>query len=638
MRRKLIASRFINIFLLAVLCYLIFIFLFDRNQDISISEVTQISINEEDELFINTTGCRISSTAALSEFAKNFMDPIEPIVCQMAQLMIAETVGGRNYLKRNISESGLFSCCRVRRWKDVSCIYREFLRVDDAHNRYKSFMFFKLSERIRYLEVGAGQQNIRTWCWVDFGRIIFHDVLFFLPPPLKASNSSALKEKLSVMILGVDSISHMHYLRYFLQVADFIEHLPLPHTEFWGYNRIALNTYPNLMPLVSGLNVLEMEESCYNGRPNFDNCSFLWDEFKKAGYFTIFSEDTDTAGLFIYRKKGFKKQPTDIYMRPQMIEIESHSSYRTTLDQKCSGHRLYGDLYYEFVLKLIPHLRVPFFSFLWNMDGIHDYFPYAKFVDKEYLNILTRLYEEGVMEHTLILFMGDHGLRFDKFARTAPGQHEMSQPLLIAFYPEWMKKKFPLAMSNFQRNARRLITTFDLHETLKDVVNLDQLTDASVKNRTLYLEKSRGISLFLPIPEGRNCRSVEIPRHYCLCNELSTMSTHKSIVQEAARFAVDRINELIKPYPQCQKLKLMEIRAAYQAKDETRGDYKLSQILVRLRTTPGNGNFDATIVTTLLNGERKSLKLGGPVTRTDKYGHQSYCVQNYRIEMYCYCL
>jgi len=123
-------GRFINIFLLAILCYLIFILLFDRNQGISISEVTQISINE-DELFINTTGCRISSTAALSEFAKNFMDPIEPIVCQMAQLMIAETVGGRNYLKRNISESGLFSCCRVRRWKDVSCIYREFLRVDE---------------------------------------------------------------------------------------------------------------------------------------------------------------------------------------------------------------------------------------------------------------------------------------------------------------------------------------------------------------------------------------------------------------------------------------------------------------------------------------------------------------------------
>nr|XP_017006807.2 LOW QUALITY PROTEIN: uncharacterized protein LOC108064003 [Drosophila takahashii] len=637
MRRKLIASRFINIFLLALLCYLIFIFRFDRKQGKSIREVTQISVVEEDEFFVNTSGCQISSTAALSEFALPFMEPLKPIVCRMVQLMITETIGGRNYLKRNISESDLSTCCRVLRWRDVSCIYREFLRADDSYNEYQSLRFFKLSEQSRYLEVGTGQQNIRTWCWVDFARIIFHDVLYFLPAPPKASSKSALKKKLSVMILGVDSISHMHYLRYFHQVADFIEHLP--HTEFWGYNRIGLNTYPNLMPLVSGLNVHEMEESCYNGRPNFDNCTFLWNLFKKAGYRTIFAEDTDTAGLFIYLKKGFKKQPTDLYMRPLMTEIESHSLYRTKLDLKCTGHRLYGNFYYEFVLSLIPHIqRSPFFSFLWNMHGIHDYFPYAKFVDKEYLNILTRFYEEGVMDHTLILFMGDHGLRFDRFARTAPGQHEMSQPLLIAIYPEWLKRKFPLAMSNFQRNARSLITTFDLHETLKDVIHLDRLTDASVKNRTLFLENSRGISLFLPIPERRNCRSADIPRHYCLCNELKTMSIYKSSVQEGAHFAVDRINELIKPYPQCQKLELKEVRAAYRAKDEARGDYKLSQILVRLKTTPGNGNFDATILITLLNGERVDMKLGGPVTRTDRYGYQSYCVQNYRIEMYCYCL
>ncbi|XP_039485950.1 uncharacterized protein LOC120448173 [Drosophila santomea] len=633
MKRKRIASRLFNILLLMVLCYLIFTSLSARKKAISISEVPQIYINEEDDLFVNTTGCRISSTKPLSLFALPFMEPIEPIVCGMEQLMIAETIGDRNYLVRNISKLGMLS------WRQVSCVYRQFVRVDDAHNKYISLKFFKLSDGTRYLEVGTGLQYIRTWCWVDFGRIIFHDVLFFLPPPPPATNRSTelQKRKLSVMILGVDSISHMHYMRYFHRVADFIEHLP--HTEFWGYNRVALNTYPNLMPLVSGLSVSEMESSCYKGELNFDKCNFLWNEFKRAGYSTIFAEDTDTAGLFTYRKRGYKKEPTDIYMRPLMTEIEAHSLYRTKYDLKCTGHRLYGEYYYEFVSKLIPHVeRQLYFSFLWNMHGIHDIFQYAKFVDKDYLSILTRLRERGVMENTLILFMGDHGLRFDRFARTAPGQHEMSQPLLIAIYPEWLKRRFPLAMSNFERNARSLITTFDLHKTLEDVIHLDRLTDANVRNRTLNLVNGRGISLFLPIPQSRDCETAEIPQHYCLCNKLTSVSTHESSVQEAASFAVNRINELIKPYPQCRVLSLQAVRAAYRAKDDYRGNYRLSQIMVRLKTTPGDGNFDATVLITMLNSERKDMQLGGPVTRTDRYAHQAFCVQNYRIEMYCYCL
>ncbi|XP_017047460.1 uncharacterized protein LOC108092406 [Drosophila ficusphila] len=632
---KRISNRFLNVFQLVILCCFIFVFAFYRRTEESIEKEPLISIGE-DGFFVNTSGCRISSMKPLSDFALSFMEPFEPIICPMVQLMIAETIEGRNYLVRNISKSGLLSCCRVRLLRQVTCIYREFFRVDDSNNKYISLEYFLLDSRSRYLEVGTGQQNIRIWCWVDFARIIFHDVLYFLPPPKNASKASSLQERLSVMILGVDSISHMHYLRYFHRVADFIEHLP--HTEFWGYNRIGLNTYPNLMPLLSGLSVSEIEQSCYDGRPNFDDCHFLWDDFKKAGYTTVYGEDTDIFGLFIYRKRGFSKQPTDIYMRPVMPEIESHTMYRTKLDLKCTGNRLYGEVFYQFILNLIPYMQhVPLFSFFWNMHGVHDYFPFAKLVDKDYLNILRELYEKGVMEHTLILFMGDHGLRFDKFARSAPGRREMSQPLLIAIYPEWLKRRFPLAMSNFQENARSLITTFDLHETLKDVIHLDRLGDDNVEIRTRCLNNSRGISLFLPIPDRRTCQSAEIPSHYCLCNELTAVSTYNSAVQEAARFAVARINELIEPYPQCQKLQLKKVRTAYGSRDESKGRHELSQIMVRLMTVPGSGNFDATILVTEI-GEKGTLKLGGPITRTDKYGHQSYCVQNYRIEMYCYCL
>ncbi|XP_037708054.1 uncharacterized protein LOC119546058 [Drosophila subpulchrella] len=608
----------------------------DRIKDISF-EYNSILTDSDSALFVNSTGCRIRATKPFSDIAISFIEPFKPVICPRMQLFKAETIGGRNYLLLNISESELFSFSRVKRWRHIFCAYREFIRVHDFLNKYVSLQLFMLKDQLTYL-VGAGQQNIRIWCWVDFARIIFSDVLFFLPPSAMLSNTSTSNERLSVMILGLDSISHMHYQRHFHKVSHFMEHLP--HTEFWGYNRVGRNSYPNLIPLLSGKYFSELENSCYAGKPSFDKCHFLWDDFKAAGYSTVFSEDNESIGTFTHTKKGFFKQPTDYYLRPVMVEIDLFTTYNTDHSLECSGHRLYQVIYYDFIYKTMAHLqRSPFFSFLWHTQGIHDHFNYAKLIDEDYLRIMQHLKMLGIMNHTFILVLADHGFRMEGFPNTDQGQKEISQPLLIAIYPEWLPKSFPLAISNLEQNARSLITTYDLHETLKDLINLNDLTDINVMKRTQNLSNSRGISLFLPIPESRDCRSAAISHHYCLCEELFPISTYESAVQEAAQFVVAKINELIKPYPQCQRLKLIKVRAAFGSNGEDGRKKEMSQIMVRLETTPGDGHFDATILRTSLKlaGER-SLILGGPVTRTNKYGHQSFCIQNHQIEMYCCCV
>lgn len=608
---------------------------------------TLFSNEEPTELTINTTGCRIRSMKPLSNLALSYMKPFPPVSCPRKQFMTTEINGGLNYLVQNISQSELHSCCRVKWFKHVVCAYREFERFNDFSNRYLSLKFFQLGEATsRHLHVGSGQQTFRIWCWVDFARVIYHDVLFFLPPPSSPpplESKFPSEERLSVMVLGVDSMSHMHYQRYFHQVEEFME--GVPHTEFWGYNRVGRNSYPNLVPLLSGLNSVEFEDLCYHGRPNFDECHLLWSDFKAAGYSTAFGEDNEGMGTFTYQKDGFLRQPTDLYLRPVMVEIESFTNYDTDYNLGCSGsQRLYQDVHYEFIFRLMPHLQQgPFFSFLWQTQGIHDHFNYAQVIDKDYAQILWQLKDRGILEHTLVLLLADHGYRMGAFSDTAQGRQEMSQPLLIAIYPEWMPNRFPLAMANLQRNSRSLITTFDLYETLQDVIDLARISDANVQTRTRHLaSNARGISLFLPIPDLRDCLKAEIPHHYCLCLELSDIDSDGSYAREAALYAVDRINQLIRPYPQCLRLRLEKVRAAYGAAQSSEGKAKeeeVFQIFVRLQTTPGKGHFDATVLakSNELIGER-TLSLGGPVTRTNKYGHQSYCVQNFRIEMYCYCL
>ncbi|XP_034667594.1 uncharacterized protein LOC117901082 [Drosophila subobscura] len=585
-------------------------------------EQTTESVAVEEKDFVNTPGCHMEEMKPFPAAVLPFIHRLNAVVCPRVQLLITEVIAGKNYLFLNQTDTQLRSCSGVKTLSDVNCTYMQFLRVNDFRNKKIEQKYFNLSAQSKYLEVGSGNQYFWVKCRAN-GKIFYNDTLFFLPPPPPPPKiKPRFHRKLSVLILGIDSMSHMHYLRSFPQVAEFIKELP--HTEFWGYNRIGRNTYPNLLRLLSGLSPKELNSTCYASNKTFDGCHLLWDDFKAAGYTTSYGEDSDLYDIFTYNRRGFKRQPTDYSLRPVMENIRRHTNYETStlgkpsITMSCTAGRLYQDVLHEFIYKLMPHMRQkPTFNLFWQTSGVHDYFNYAKTLDGHYVRILRELQEQGIMNHTLILLMSDHGLRFQGtdceghgFTQTFQGMEEMSQPLLIALYPAWMSQRFPLAMGNLQRNAHSLVTTFDLHKTLKDVLHLDQLSDDQVENRTLNLANERGISLFLPVPEERSCTTAQIPGHFCLCFKLRKISRKQSSVQRAAQFVVDSINKLIKPYPQCQPLGLVKVLAAYnlsgrkqKAEKATRATKKgpvedydskdsegraVYQMRVRLKARPGD--------------------------------------------------
>lgn len=276
------------------------------------------------------------------------------------------------------------------------------------------------------------------------------------------------------------------------------------------------------------------------------------------------------------------------------------------------------------------------FSFFWQTQGVHEYFNYARLLDKQYLTLLQELRAQSILENTLVLFMADHGVRLSSFRRTYQGMLEESMPFLIALYPEWLEEVYPLAMSNLKNNSHSLVTAYDLHATLKDMTNLDLLRSSNIQHRTEVLQSlgkniPRGISLFLPIPGIRNCELAGIPSHFCVCHELQQLSASDEISQTAARFTVESINMLIKDHKLCQTLRLDAVLKAFKVKKDPK--QKEFEVVVELQTLPGEGLFEATI---MFSGD--SLALGGDITRANKYGEQAYCVHDFRIEMYCYCL
>lgn len=586
--------------------------------------------------FVNTSGCRMMALNPLPMESANYLLRLEPKNCNRLQLFKARTIHRKNYLIRTMSNKKILNAWKVENISDIVCIYKTTHRYDDFRNIYVTKRVIRLSNQTFAIGVEDSTRILRIRCTDSHNTTLYHDVHFFLQSRFQ-HRPKKRSDRLSVMIIGIDSLSHMHYLRTMPFLGSYISRLP--HVEFWGYNRVGSNSYPNLVPLLSGMDVDQLEAACYRGYDNYDECEFLWKHFKLSGYRTSFAEDTRVGGTFNYVKKGFYRQPTDFYLRPVMLEIDSHTRYSIDLrdDIHCTGSRKYGDILLEFINKLIPNIADGLhFSFFWQSQGVHDYFNYAQLLDEKYLKLMQTLNNTRILNDTLVLLMSDHGIRFGSFRQTYQGMLEESQPLLIALFPKWLEKAYPVAISNLRYNAHSLVTTFDLHVTLKDLTNLKLLHNSNIQKRTAALRElghniPRGISLFLPIPKVRDCALAGIPASYCLCHSLSLLATADDRSQRAALFVVKSINAIIRSEKLCQTLKLKEVQAAYLL--NRNNDHYEYEVKVRIQTTPGGGLFEGT---TRFTGDL--LALNGAVLRINKYGNQSYCVHNYLIEMYCYCL
>ncbi|EDX13302.1 uncharacterized protein LOC6728454 [Drosophila simulans] len=628
-----------NCFSLILMCIILYVLISFR-EEVEHKMIVQPPVEGKPDnrmLFVNSSQCQINSMDPLSPMAMYHMTPLPSVGCSMIKLLKPQSIDGRNYLYLIASAKELWKKLGVRRLSDIFCAYKRFVRFNDFVNIYYESTWFRFTKWRNFTKVDSGNVTLRVWCWMDYGRLVYHDVFIFLPfpNPEKVNNSAPVK-RLSVLILGIDSISHMHYQRYFSRVKDLIE--GLPHTELWGYNRVGQNSYPNLIPLLSGQSVEEVEakSGCFGGnrRANFDRCHLLWHDFQDAGYATIFGEDSRVAGTFTYVRPGFKKRPTDFYLRSVINEIHMKSTYyaRGPLEIKCSGDRVYHHVLYDFIYRLLPHMQTRmfdrgFFAFFWQTMGVHDYFQYGERADWEYYRIMRALKRRKILERTLVLIVSDHGLRYGPFVDTFQGMRETSLPTMVAIYPRSVMERFPLAFANLEANAHRLVTTYDLHETIKDVVDLENLSDERILNRTLRLRNDHNVSLFLPIPEERSCFSARIPLHYCQCDGFVKIPWNAHSIQRIAKLAVARINRLLATYPQCHQLELLNVEDAYLRKQ-----HKLNKtITVRLVTQPGNGHFDATVLS------KNETSLQGAITRTDQYRHQSFCAREAPIEIYCYC-
>ncbi|KAH8251505.1 hypothetical protein KR038_009101, partial [Drosophila bunnanda] len=577
-------------------------------------------VRSEDIIFINNSGCFLGGRLSPARYSKA-QEPINLLRCLKPQLMFAQTKNDANFLvSQEMTEN-------------LHCKYWVLAALDFKSNKVLLEGHFSLKRGENAdVQIGSGQQIVRVKCKDIDNATKYYDVHFFVPPPVQGleSKPNGIK-KLSVMVLGIDSISHMHFVRNFPHLNGFLEGV---HTKFFGYSRVGPDTRANLIPFLGGISNDEGDSESL-----FSSETWLWERFRAKGYSTAYGEDT-VEGVFTNRNEGeqFPSKPTDFYLPPVLLEMHSHTRYSLDLREMvyCSAGRQFQEILRDFIANLVPHLQQrPFFSFFWQSQGVQEYYEFAGQLDWPYMMLLKRMDEAGILNHTIVFLMSDHGLRAGDYRSSFQGMVEESQPLLLAMYPYWLKDKYPQAMGNFENNSHSLITPFDLHQTINDIARLDTLQDSQLEERTKNLKAHsheslpRGISLFLPIPEHRTCELAHIPPLFCFCRKHTEVPTDDGLVLRCSRFLVESINQQTKPHSQCAQLRLHSVILAYFM--ELGEESFVHELRLRVKTAPGNGEFETTVRAS------DTLVLTTPISRVNQYQKQSHCVSEPHIKALCFC-
>ncbi|KAH9495235.1 hypothetical protein Btru_015793 [Bulinus truncatus] len=456
------------------------------------------------------------------------------------------------------------------------------------------------------------------------------------------------KETYNVHMIGVDSVSRLNFIRQMPQTRHFL-HNELHAFEMAGYNKVADNTFVNIVPMMMGKFVHEIGWNETMIKHPFDDYAFFWKNFSNAGYRTLYAEDAPKIAIFVYAKEGFHTPPADYYNRPLSLALEKDKSVWNK-NHHCVNDRLETKVLLDYVTDFSRVFSdKPHFGFTFITRLTHDSLNLAGAADYAYVDFFKQFKREGHLNNTVLIFYSDHGYRFGSMRTSYVGKVEERLPFMYLVFPPSFHEKYPELVRNLRSNTYRLTTPFDVYETLKDILYFDGINkEANVTDR--------GISLLREIPKDRTCEHAKILPHWCLCLEQAKVEPNSRLAANIARQVVNLINDLLSPASHlCAHLSLAQILDVVQMKSNENvlrfkdsfhdvinqtvvyGNRTEAPVVyqVTLKTTPGDAIFEATLT---FDTVFHAFKLGGDVSRINAYENQSDCIENFKLKKMCYCV
>lgn len=253
------------------------------------------SLNDEDDYehyLVKTEGCKMAKFPIMSASIKKYFntpDKIKPVTCSPPAL----TKSNFKYLWIIEDLETLKNFYNISDPKSLTCQFKSFERLNENEVNYSNQVHNlgfgeKVAIHSEYIKVICAHENISE-LYINYHSFVL------IKPEVEARvqfiqrNASTIKW--NVMVLGIDSVSKMNFQRLMKKSWSTLSKMSNVY-EFYGFSKVADNTFPNLIPLLTGLSADELMDVCEYSNRTFDKCKFVWEDFKRAGYRTLFAEDT----------------------------------------------------------------------------------------------------------------------------------------------------------------------------------------------------------------------------------------------------------------------------------------------------------------------------------------------------------
>ncbi|WAR15487.1 hypothetical protein MAR_005592, partial [Mya arenaria] len=458
--------------------------------------------------------------------------------------------------------------------------------------------------------------------------VIIYENLFSNISPTSVHRDFPVEEEspqhLSVILFGIDSASRSSAIRRLPKTMDLLRDMRA--YDFKGHTKVGENTFPNMIPLLTGLNVSELY---LPEMPYMDKISFLWNYYSKTGYTTFYAEDWPSWDTFNYNKNGFQYPPTDHYMRPFQLALKSAEDIKYPyISEYCYNGMSRHSLQINYLKQFMDLYKGKRRFALSMINGLcHNTEENLQYGDDDLCDFVQWMDNEGHLNNTVFIIFGDHGNRISGIRRTLVGYLEDRMPLLQMIIPEQLKAHATVHES-LLANTNRLTTHFDLHQTIVDI-----LKRSFSRPSIAYREgKVRGISLFQTIPLARTCTDACIPDTYCVCDQTIEEPTTNALAKTMSETGVQMLNHMMLAEELCANLTLdttTSVRKYLRTIKETRliqsalsllgNDDVLDRYIVQFQTTPGFGIFEATFGVY----QDRGVRVEGSIDRVNIYGNQS---------------
>uniref|UniRef100_A0A1I8PE49 Uncharacterized protein n=1 Tax=Stomoxys calcitrans TaxID=35570 RepID=A0A1I8PE49_STOCA len=611
------------------------------------------------KFYINTSRCHMPYVNPFTPEARKLFKPSHSTGCTKDKAIVSVRYDDLNrqyllHIDYAVAMTLVKKATKETIVDDLRCCYRQIERAGSGGSADSKFHLLSCTNFHQDFVVPTHIKGVIVDCTSKSMKnaVIQQDAFTFIQvkgasdknntkgPPSNITEEKNDGRKLGILLIGIDSLSRINFRRTMPETAKYLDQKGW--YELRGYNKVGDNTFPNLMPLLTGYGLNRSMHDCNPKIPGgLDKCTFIWNRLKKHGFVTAYAEDTPTISTFNYLKKGFLKQPTDHYYHPIALAIEKSMKLKKKAALNyCVGRHQSGEYVYDFGVEFAKRYQNQSnFALLWTNSFSHNAFDTAATMDNRMVAYLKELESHGILETSVVLFFSDHGRRWGSLLKLPEGFLEERLPMFFISLPKWIKHEYPALVRNLEVNQGRLITPFDIHVTLLD---LARLVDHTV-NTTTDNDCAQAQSILEVIPEGRTCDDACIPESWCTCIPYITQSTKSDIVKKVAHLILDEMNNYLAAKnitALCSKLSLSRISSA-QLRDVDVPAHippNIATYKIEFSTDPKTKPLTEFSATVDYDTKLKKLIVNvEDISRQSLYEKTAQCVEDKQQKKYCIC-